>query len=89
MGHIASWTSERGLARSFANGALDFEADEGELYSVIMCVSRPKTAASTGGILPTRECLSPKDAKYRVVSVKKEYDDNNCQYLYDVDLEEV
>lgn len=40
-------------------------------------------------LIRSRECLSPKDAKYRVVSVKKEYDDNNCQYLYDVDLEEV
>lgn len=66
MGHISSWTSEYGVAREFANGALDFESDEGELYSVVICVPHPKTAVSTGGILPTRECLSPKSAKYRV-----------------------
>ena len=89
MGHISSWTSEYGLAKEFANGALDFEADEGELYSVVICVPHPKTAVSTGGILHTRECLSPKSAKYRVASVKKTYDDNDCQYEYEVDLEEV
>lgn len=89
MGHISSWTSEYGVAREFANGALDFESDEGELYSVVICVPHPKTAVSTGGILPTRECLSPKSAKYRVASVKKTYDDDYCQYKYEVDLEEV
>ena len=89
MGHISSWTSEYGIAKEFANGALDFESDEGELYSVVICVPHPKTAVSTGGILPTRECLSPKSAKYRVASVKKTYDDNDCQYEYEVDLEEV
>mgnify|MGYP000791135319 CR=1 FL=1 len=89
MGHISSWTSEYGIAREFANNALNFEVDEGELYSVMICVPHPKTAVSTGGILPTRECLSPKNAKYRVKSVKKKYNDDDCQYEYEVDLEEV
>lgn len=88
MGHIASWSSNEGTAKSYSYGALDMELESGENYSIVYSVKNPKTAVSLSGINPEGECLSPKDAKYKVANVKHKYDDeDNCHY-YSVELEE-
>ena len=89
MGHIASWTINKGTARSYAYGGVDLGLEEGVNYAVVYNVKNNVSAASLKGINPEGECLSPKSAAYKVVNVRYSYDDNlECHY-YDVDLEEI
>ena len=88
FGHISSWASSRGTAVSYSSSALDAEFEDGTNYSILMTVRKPKTTVSLGGINPENECLSPKAAKYKVLKVKKTYDEDDACYYYDVELEE-
>ena len=89
MGHISSWSTNRGTAKSYAYGAADQELEEGDNYAIVYTVKSNRSAVSLNGINPEGECLTPKDAKYKVSKVKKTYNENlNC-YNYDVELEEI
>ena len=88
FGHISSWASSRGTAVSYSSSALDAEFEDGTNYSILMTVRKPKTTVSLGGINPENECLSPKAAKYKVLKLKKTYDEDDACYYYDVELEE-
>lgn len=88
FGHISSWASSRGTAVSYSSSALDAEFEDGTNYSILMTVRKPKTTVSLVGINPENECLSPKAAKYKVLKVKKTYDEDDACYYYDVELEE-
>lgn len=89
FGHIASWSSNEGTAKSYSYGALEIDWAEGKSYSVVYSLDSPRSVVSLRGINPEGECLSPKAAKFRVKSVKNWYDeDDDCEY-YQVKVEEV
>ncbi len=89
MGHIASWSTNEGTARSYADGAVNAEFGSGEDYSIVYRVGSNKSAVSLSGINPEGECLSPKSAKYRVTKVDYHYDDDGECHRYVVDVEEI
>lgn len=89
MGHIASWSTNKGTARSYADRVLDSELLEGDNYAVVYSLHHNKSAASLSGINPEGECLSPSSARYRVTSVRHAYDDDFEITRYNVELEEV
>ena len=88
MRHIASWSTNEGTARRYADGVIDEELEEGENYSIVYRVQNNRSAVSLREINPEGECLSPKSATYRVGHVNYEYDDDFEIHRYVVDLEE-
>ena len=89
MGHVASWSSGEGTARSYAMGAVDAEFGTGQDYSVVYRVAKPKSAVSLSGINPEGEHLTPRSARFRVNRVNHAYDDDLECHCYTVDMEEV
>jgi len=89
MGHIASWSKNEGTARSYSNGVLDMEIEDGENISILYKLKKPKTAVSISDINPEGEVISPKDAQYVVKSVKKKYNESSEITEYEVELAEV
>lgn len=88
-GHIASWSTNEGTARSYSYGSVDYFQDEGENYSVVYTLMRPKSVASLRAINPEGECLSPSTARFRIVDVMEDYDEDVECHTFSVYLEEI
>ena len=89
MGHISSWSSNEGTARSYSLGAVDLELESGNNYSVIYECDNHKYATDLSGINPEGECIATKDARYRIRSVDYKYDESLECHVYKVKLEEI
>ena len=89
FGHLSSWTGNRGTASSYASSATDMDLEDGENYSILYELKKPKSLASMSSIMPEGECLAPKKAKFRVASVKHKYDEDLREHSYVVEVEEV
>lgn len=89
FGHLSSWSRNRGTASSYAGSATDMELEEGENYAIVYRLRKPKSLAAMTSIMPEGECLAPKAAKFKVLSVKHSYDEDLAEHSYLVDVEEV
>lgn len=89
MGHIASWSDEKGIAKSYAEAVLNNEWEDGQNYAIVYSVANNKSAVSLEGISPQGECITPKSASYSVTNVNYIYDEDLDCHRYEVEMEEV
>ena len=86
MGHIASWSKNEGTASAYSMMAADF-SETGTNYSLVFECENKKYAGAAGN--PEQELLSTNEAKYRIVSNRRTYNDDYNMWEYRVKLEEI